>query len=147
MKTGSVDGFPLKTMNQSKKLEIIEKTQLKFEYSKKLLEDKAWADQKKEEELIRKLQQHMRQKNLQVMEENRQFMRDWEKEGKTNWRKNLTKKQEIIDRAKYFEDKEVMAYKTKLNKILDEATRDMSGGIDEYERNLQKLGIEQNTNM
>ena len=32
-------------------------------------------------------------------------------------------------------------------KELDEATRDMMGGVDEFEKNLQKLGIEKNTNM
>jgi hypothetical protein len=32
-------------------------------------------------------------------------------------------------------------------KELDEATTEMSGGIDEFERNLQKLGIEKNTNI
>jgi len=31
-------------MNKSKKLGIVEKEQLKFEYTKKQLEDKAWAD-------------------------------------------------------------------------------------------------------
>ncbi len=53
----------------------------------------------------------------------------------------------MIERQQYFEDKEVTAYKNKLNRILDEATRDMSGGIDEFEQNLQKLGIEQNISM
>ena len=32
-------------------------------------------------------------------------------------------------------------------KELDEATREMGGGIDEFEKNLQKLGIEKNTNI
>lgn len=32
-------------------------------------------------------------------------------------------------------------------KELDEATTDMMGGIDEFEKNLQKLGIEKNTNI
>ena len=32
-------------------------------------------------------------------------------------------------------------------KELDEATREMSGGIDDFEKNLQKLGIEKNTNI
>lgn len=78
----------------------------------------------------------MRQKSLQVMDENRQFMTEWQKEGKQNWKKNQQKKQDIIDRQQYFEDKEVQAYKNKLNRVLDEATKDMGGGIDEYEKNL-----------
>lgn len=32
-------------------------------------------------------------------------------------------------------------------KELDEATSELVGGIDEFERNLQKLGIEKNTNI
>jgi hypothetical protein len=32
-------------------------------------------------------------------------------------------------------------------KELDEATNELNGGIDEFERNLQKLGIEKNTNI
>ena len=50
-------------------------------------------------------------------------------------------------RRKYFEDKEVEAYKSKLNRELDYATKDLIGGIDEFEKNLQKLGIEKNTNI
>lgn len=50
-------------------------------------------------------------------------------------------------REKYFEDKEVTAFKNKLMKELDEHTNVMLGGIDEFEKNLQKLGIEKNTNI
>ena len=50
-------------------------------------------------------------------------------------------------RQKYFEDKEVTAFKNKLGRELDHATRELVGGIDEFEKNLQKLGIEKNTNI
>lgn len=49
----------------------------------------------------------MRTANLNAMEENRTFMKEWEAEGKKNWKNNLKRKQDMIDRAKYFEDKEV----------------------------------------
>ena len=81
------------------------------------------------------------------MNENKQFMNEWMDEGKKNWKANQTKRQDAIARQKYFEDKEVEAYKNKLMKELDEATREMGGGIDEFEKNLQKLGIEKNTNI
>jgi len=81
------------------------------------------------------------------MEENKQFMKDWEAEGKQNWRKNQQRKRDMMERVKYFEDKEVREYKEKLSRILDDATTDMSGGISEFEKNLQKLGIEQNISM
>lgn len=48
---------------------------------------------------------------------------------------------------KYFEDREVQAYKDKLQRELDDATKELSGGIKEFEGNLQKLGIEKNTNI
>jgi 23S rRNA maturation-related 3'-5' exoribonuclease YhaM len=49
--------------------------------------------------------------------------------------------------VKYFEDREVKIYKDRLAKELDEATKELIGGVDEFEKNLQKLGIEKNTNI
>jgi hypothetical protein len=69
-------------MNKSKKLEPIEKNLLKFEHTKKLQEDKAFRDQKAEDELIRSLLQEQRQQAIAKMGENRQFMKEWEAEGK-----------------------------------------------------------------
>jgi len=42
----------------------------------------------------------------------------------------------MLDRQKYFEDKEVKEFKDKLNRELDEATKDMMCGVDEFEKNL-----------
>lgn len=70
------------------------------------------------------------------MAENKQFMKEWEAEGTKNWKNNLQKRADTMARQKYFEDLEVKAYKDKLNKELDEATRDMMGGINEFENNL-----------
>ena len=38
-------------------------------------------------------------------------------------------------------------YKEKLNRELNEATAEMRNGFSEFEKNLQKLGIDQNINM
>ena len=48
---------------------------------------------------------------------------------------------------KYFEDREVKAYKDKLEAELNHATKELHGGIYEFDQNLQKLGIEKNTNI
>jgi hypothetical protein len=48
--------------------------------------------------------------------------------------------------VKYFEDREVKAYKDKLEFELTQATKELHGGIYEFDQNLQKLGIEKNTN-
>lgn len=120
---------------------------LKFEYTKKNMQDKAWEDQQKEHLLIQSLQQDIRQTSLKKMDENRQFMKEWEQEGAKNWKANQQKMSDLKVRQKYFEDKEVTAFKNKLGRELDHATRELVGGIDEFEKNLQKLGIEKNTNI
>ena len=74
-------------------------------------------------------------------------MKEWQEEGHQNWKINQTKRRENIARVKYFEDKEVEAYKNKLNKELTQGTEEMRGGISEFEKNLQKLGIEQNVDL
>lgn len=74
-------------------------------------------------------------------------MKEWEAEGVENWKKNNQVRAENAARVKYFEDREVNIYKAKLEKELNNATLEMRGGLSEFEKNLQKLGIEQNVNM
>ena len=52
-----------------------------------------------------------------------------------------------IAKLQYFEDREVNLFKEKLTRELNQATREMSHGFNEFDNNLQKLGIEQNINM
>ena len=74
-------------------------------------------------------------------------MKEWEEEGKQNWRTNQKTRADNIARVKYFEDREVNLYKEKMNKELIGATEEMRYGVSEFDKNLQKLGIEQNINM
>jgi len=69
-------------------------------------------------------------------------MKEWEEEGLYNWENNRQKRADNIARQKYFEDREVNLYKTKLAKELDEATSEMHNGVSDFDKNLQKLGIE-----
>lgn len=93
------------------------------------------------------MQQHARSEELRKLDENRDFMKQWMAEGKNNWESNWRKREEAIARAKYFEDREVQAYKKKIEREMDEATRELIGGVEEFERNLSKLGIEKSTNI
>mmetsp|Transcript_108735 Transcript_108735/g.150362 ORF Transcript_108735/g.150362 Transcript_108735/m.150362 type:complete len:181 (+) Transcript_108735:509-1051(+) len=108
---------------------------------------KGLKDQTNENDLVRTLQQKQRHDNMTKIQENKQFMNEWQEEGHQNWKINQTKRRENIARVKYFEDKEVEAYKNKLNKELTQGTDEMRGGISEFEKNLQKLGIEQNVDL
>jgi len=45
-------------------------------------------------------------------------MKDWEKEGRVNWKVNRETRAKEIARMQYFEDREVKIYKDKLEKEL-----------------------------
>ena len=126
----------LSTVNGSVKLAPIERHMLPFELKKTQLEEKALKRQRDEEALIERMRAEAREKELQKMEENKEFMNDWMKEGKQNWKKNQERRTNAIARVKYFEDREVKAYKDKLQKELDDATTELMGRIKEFEGNL-----------
>lgn len=71
-------------------------------------------------------------------------MQDWEAEGRQNWKINRETRAKEIARQLYFEDREIKVYKDKLTKQLDHHTQDFISGVEQFEENLQKLGVEQN---
>jgi len=70
------------------------------------------------------------------MDENREYMADWNHENKKNWKANRQRQQDMKDREKYFQDLEVKAFKNKLERELDYATKDMGLGVIDFEKNL-----------
>lgn len=74
-------------------------------------------------------------------------MTEWLAEGKDNWRQNQKKRVEAIAKVKYFEDREVNIYKKKLENELTQATMEQINGVSDFEKNLQKLGIQQGISM
>jgi len=71
-------------------------------------------------------------------------MHEWEAEGKQNWKQNRETRAKEIARQLYFEDREIKIYKDGLYKELEFHTQDMIQGFDEFQENMQKLGVEQN---
>lgn len=90
------------------------------------------------------IQQTKRQDAMRKMHENRQFMQDWEKEGKQNWRHNQDVRAKEIARQRYFEEREIKLYKDDLYKKMQFHTEDMNQGIEEFHENMTRQGIEQN---
>lgn len=74
-------------------------------------------------------------------------MKDWDEEGHNKWRTNQIKRTEGISKVKYFEDREVGIWRDKLQNEFLSATGEAQDGVQEFEKNLQKLGIEQHINM
>ena len=79
-----VDGPTFK----SEKLRIIEEKLLKFEVARATLQKKAREDDVAEVNMLQSIQQAKRQEAIRKLHENRQFMQDWEAEGRQNWRTN-----------------------------------------------------------
>ena len=71
-------------------------------------------------------------------------MKEWQAEGKQNWKQNREIRAKEIARMLSFEDREVQIYKEGLMKQLVQHTNDMNQGIEDFHENMQKLGIEQN---
>ena len=71
-------------------------------------------------------------------------MDDWQKTGVQNWRRNREKRASEIDRAEWFDQREIEIYKDMLSKELTYNSTDMRNGIVEFHENMRKLGIEEN---
>ena len=120
---------------------------IKFQVAKQTLFDSAVAQDESEKTLIKSIQQRKREENRQKLRENQDFMKEWQAEGKENWKVNQRMRRATIAKNQYFEDREVAQFKRKLTQELEQATSELTGGVDEFEKNLQKLGIEPITNI
>ncbi len=74
-------------------------------------------------------------------------MKEWTKEGEEKWKLNQQKREEAKAKVKYFEDREVNIYKTRLANEQLAATQEQINGILDFDKNLQKLGIQQGISM
>ena len=74
-------------------------------------------------------------------------MKEWQDEGHANWKINQEVRRANIAKSKYYEDREVAVFKEKLIRELNQATSELTGGVQEFENNLKKLGIEQHVNI
>lgn len=101
---------------KAEKLRIIEEKLLKFEVARASLHKKAREDDQAEVSMLQSIQQAKRQDAIRKLHENRQFMQDWEADGRKNWRANREVRAKEIARQLYFENREVKLYKDKLMK-------------------------------
>ena len=71
---------------KSEKLQIIEQKLLKYEVARANLHKKAREDEATEVNMLMSIQQAKRQEAMRKLQENKQFMQDWEAEGRKNWK-------------------------------------------------------------
>ncbi|CAG9331121.1 CPC1_2 [Blepharisma stoltei] len=114
----------------------------KFEEERIKQSKQAYEDHQKTEEVIKKLQGEARKAHLDAIKENKLFMQQWEEEGKKEWKKNQSNL--ASRKQKEFELKTKLAqdFKTTQVKYIDGNALDAENSIDEFERNMTRLGID-----
>lgn len=129
---------------RSKKLQLVEKKLLKYELAKANLYKKAINDERAERTMLMSMQQSKRQDAIHKIQENQQFMKDWNEKGRQNWKVNQDRRAFEISRSNYFDDREIKIFKDSLNREFNLNTKEMQDGIAEFHENLRKLGVEEN---
>lgn len=74
-------------------------------------------------------------------------MKEWEKKGKKEWRKNQATTQLRHHKEDQLEQWMTQKHITKIKSNINFATTEVVDGIDEFEKNLQRLGIEDGANL
>lgn len=128
-------------------MSLIEQKLLKFEERKERLELKAIRDQQKEDQLVHSLLMERRQQQIEQLKENQEFMDEWMKKGKKDWGKNKRVTLERIQKEQILEKALTDKYINKIKKNMTDATDDVVGGIDSFEKNLARIGIENEANL
>lgn len=131
----------------SKKLSLVENKLLKFEERKERLEIKAIKDQQREDKLVHDLLMERRQKQIEQLKENKEFMEEWMKKGKKDWSKNKRVTLERIHKEQVLEQALTNKYINKIKQNMQDATDDVVGGIDNFEKGLARMGIENEANL
>lgn len=132
---------------KSKKLSLIEENLLKFEERKERLELKAIREQQREDQLVHQLLMERRQKQIEQLKENKEFMEEWMKKGRQDWAKNKQVTLERMRKEQILEKALTDKFINKLKQNMQDATEDVENGIDSFEKNLARIGIENEANL
>ncbi len=105
---------------------------------------KALEEQREEERAHTGFLQSQRQSHLNIMKRNRELMDEWEAKNIDNWKKSMRDKRDMLARIKFFRELEVEKHKTSIRRIMKESASEVTNGIDAFEKNLARQGIDIN---
>jgi hypothetical protein len=132
---------------KSKKLGLIETKLLRFEERKERLELKAIKEQQREDELVHQMLMDRRNQQIEQLKENTEFMNEWMRKGKKDWSKNKRVTLERIRKEEVLEKALTDQHINRIKKNMGDATDDVIGGVDSFEKNLARMGIENEANL
>lgn len=88
-----------------------------------------------------------RQKQIDQLKENKEFMEEWMRKGRKDWTKNKKVTLERIRKQEVLEKALTDQYINKIKKNMNDATEDVIYGVDSFEKNLARMGIENEANI
>lgn len=147
MKEQTLRGTNILPSFDAKKTRVVEQKLLRFEDFKNTQERKILKERTREEDVIKTLLQDRRQKQLNLMAENQEYMQDWEKTGMKDWETNnqitATRKQKDNKLDQFL----TMRHVNKIKKKNEAASAEVVDGVTEFVQNMQRLGIEDGANL
>lgn len=132
---------------KSEKLRVVEDKMLKYEEFKYDQDRKIREEAYEDGMYANTLLQNRRQNQLTLMNENKDYMRQWEQMGKESWNAN---KQRTMKRIQKDEDLDKFLTKRYVDKKIkrqEEAATEVENGVDEFVENMQRQGIEDGPNL
>eukprot|EP01022_Parablepharisma_sp_SALTPOND_P028348 TRINITY_DN70835_c3_g1_i1.p1 TRINITY_DN70835_c3_g1~~TRINITY_DN70835_c3_g1_i1.p1 ORF type:complete len:1854 (-),score=220.87 TRINITY_DN70835_c3_g1_i1:676-6237(-) len=134
-KVQTITGKDLANKQLTQKLE-------KFQQAKTQLYQKAAESIALEKTMKAQTVQNRIQQHNQTLKDNQKFMKEWMQNGLKNWYKNQQRAKTRIEKQQRFEQAAVDKYKAAIEKRREEGAKEVKEGIEGFERNLQRLGID-----
>ena len=128
-------------------LSKVEQKLLQFEERKQVLELNAIRDQQQEDKMAHELLMDRRHKQIEQLKANKEFMDEWMKKGRGDWTKNKKATFERIRTQEIFEKALTDKYINAIKQNMQDATDDVVNGIESFENNLARMGIENEANI
>ena len=133
-----------KTGQVRNKNELIEAKLGKFKEEMKRQEQQALAAHELRTKELQAQQQEERKAHLDALRSNHLFMQQWEAQGRQHWKTNMTKLKAMKDHDMKVKTWVASTFKNSQLRYIQDNAQDQLQGIEEFEKNLIRLGIDYN---
>lgn len=127
------------TKKQSKKTEAVNN---KFEVEYQRLQEKVQRGRERDAAEYMQSVQNARTAKIETIRSNKQFMKEWETKGWQNWQENQAKFTSMKEAEYNLKVKLAQDFKNKQLREIAYHEEDAKRGIEEFERNMMRLGID-----
>lgn len=137
--TAAAARITTKTIQQPKNTSTVTN---KFEAEHQRLIEKVQKGRESDQANYMATVQNARNAKIETIRSNKQFMREWETQGWQNWQTNQEKFATMKEKDLALKTKLAQDFKNKQLREIEYHDEDARKGIDEFERNMMRLGID-----